>query len=64
MNTRETKHFDNASEFCNNLHFTFFIKSFKINPSERRESYLTWVTNPITVRNLKIYPNINTVKTL
>lgn len=31
MNKRETKHFDNASEICMNLHFTFFIKSIKIN---------------------------------
>lgn len=29
MNKRETKHFDNASEICMNLHFTFFLNQFK-----------------------------------
>lgn len=36
MNKRETKNFDNASEICMNLHFTFFIKSIKINYSQWR----------------------------
>lgn len=42
MNKRETKHFDNASEICMNLHFTFFIKSIKINYSQWRVVSFEW----------------------